>query len=203
MLLHFLSIQYFTAWLAMHPDLAYGVLACGMFFETLIGTNVFIPGELFLLGGSILAGQGTLSLAFVAPALYLGAAAGDSVNYWIGRRVGHALFKEGRRVFNLKNYHRGEAFFARFGDAAIFLARLIGPFNLVTPFLAGVYQVRYRTFLAYNIAGILVGVSAFIAAGFFFGRHSSVLLFVAHRYIFGVALLLGLGYAAYWYMTRE
>ncbi len=203
MLLHFFSLTYFTDWLAVHRGIAYSVLFLGMFFETLIGTNIFIPGELFLLGGSILAGAGVLNIFLVAPVLYAGGALGDSVNHYLGRRIGASLFKEGRVVFSLKNYHRGEIFFKRHGTLAIFLARLIGPFNLITPFLSGVYRVPYRTFLLYNIAGVLVGVSEFIAAGYFFGRHSQVLLFVMHRYVFALILMFGTGYLAFLYLTKK
>jgi len=203
MLLHFLNIAYFTSWLGAHRSIASFVLFGGMYFETLIGTNIFIPGELFLLGGSILAGVGILSPFVVIPVLYAGALLGDSTNYFIGRRVGDSLFKEGRKIFSRKNYERGEAFFEKNGHAAIFLARLIGPFNLVTPFLAGVYDVPYKTFLLYNVAGVFVGVGEFIIAGMFFGKHYSIFVWVLHRYVFALALMFGLGYLAFRYFSKE
>src|SRR5262245_30436372 len=143
----------FIAWLALHKGIAYAILFFGMFFETLVGTSFFIPGELFLLSGSILAGAGTLTLGFVIPALYAGAFAGDSVSYAIGRKLGPKCFKEGNRFLNPKNYESGKRMFEKHGLKAIFLARLIGPFNLIMPFLSGVYEVPYRTFLMYNVPG--------------------------------------------------
>jgi membrane protein DedA with SNARE-associated domain len=163
-------------WLSFHPNLAYLTLILGMFFETLIGTNIFIVGEAFLFAGPILAGTGILNIWFVAAALYAGAIIGDNVNYLLGKKFGAKLFKEGRWFLNPSNYEKGKQFFTRHGTKAIFLARLIGPFNLVMPFLSGVYRVPYRTFITFNTAGIVVGVGEFILAGYFLGG-SFVLLF--------------------------
>jgi membrane-associated protein len=181
----------FIAWLALHKGIAYAILFFGMFFETLVGTSFFIPGELFLLSGSILAGAGTLTLGFVIPALYAGAFSGDSTSYFIGRKLGPACFKDGNRFLNPKNYEAGKRMFEKHGLKAIFLARLIGPFNLIMPFLSGVYQVPYRTFLIYNVPGIIIGVGQFIIAGYFLGTHYGLLVaFLQRSFLFA---LIGLG----------
>lgn len=190
-------------WLQAHETVAHIILFVGMYFESLIGTNFFLPGEIFLLAGSTLAGIGGLYLPVVVVALYGGAMLGDSSSYWIGRKAGPSVFKEGRAVLNPKNYVRGEALFRKHGKKAIFLARLIGPFNLVTPFLAGIYRVSYRDFLLYNLPGIFIGVGQFIIVGYFFGAHFETALVVFRRYFF---VMLGVIFAVLvvrWYLKSE
>lgn len=188
------ALSAFMLWLTAHTSLAYYVLFLGGYFETLIGTCFFVPGELFLLSGSILAGTHALSLPLVLLALYGGAILGDSSSYFIGRRVGDSIFKEGRRFLSLENHAKGEALFAKYGLPAIFFARLLGPLSWITPFMSGVYNVPYRKFLPYNLAGIFVGVGEFIVAGYFFGHYASLIFPVMHRYLFFIGFLcLGLG----------
>jgi membrane-associated protein len=177
----------FSSWLGLHQNVAYIVLFFGTFFETLIGTCFFIPGELFLISGSVLAGAHVLSLPLVILALYGGAIAGDTTSFWIGHRIGPTLFKEGRPILSPENYRKGEALFAKYGTKAVFFARLLGPLSWITPFLAGVYKVPYKPFLIYNILGVLVGVGQFIIAGYFFGKHYQLFFWLVERYFVLIA----------------
>jgi len=199
-MLDFLNLSEFTSWLEAHETVAHLILFAGMYFESLVGTNFFLPGEIFLLAGSALAGIGGLYLPLVIAALYGGAVLGDSSSYWIGRKAGPSVFKEGRRILNPKNYARGEALFKKHGKKAIFFARLIGPMNLVTPFLAGIYRVPYREFLMFNIPGIVIGVGQFVIVGYFFGTNFEAALSIFRRYFFVVIGLVLAILAARWYV---
>ena len=178
-------------WLTIHQELAYIILFLGSYSETLIGMSFFVPGEVFFLSGSILAGAGVLNIWLVMLAIYPGAMLGDSSSYWIGRGLGSKVFKEGRRIFSIANYQKGEAFFRRHGNKSIFLARLLGPLSWITPFLAGAYKIPYDEFVRYNIPGILVGIGEFLIIGYFFGNQYQNILSVVQRYIleFGVVAL--------------
>lgn len=179
----------FMAWLTLHEQVAYWVLFVGSFFETLVFTSFFVPGELFLIAGAVLAGSHVLSILWVSIALYAGAIIGDNTSFFIGHHTGARVFKEGRRVLNPINYKKGSAFFERHGNKAIFLARLLGPLSWITPFLAGVYRVPYSTFVFYNTPGILFGVGEFLVVGYFFAdQYHRVLLLVEH-YFLGAVLL--------------
>ena len=197
---HILILTDFMTWLGIHETVAYLALFTGMYLETLVGTNFFLPGEIFLLSGAILAGRHVLELGFVMVAVYAGAIAGDSSSYWIGRKLGPSIFKEGRRLLNPKNYARGEVFFRKHGKKAIFLARLIGPFNLITPFLAGIYGISYRDFLKFNLPGILIGVGEFIAIGYFFGTHFETVFLILNRYFFVMLGAIVAFFGVRWYL---
>ena len=171
-----------TTFLTAHTLLAYGVLFLGAYFETMVGIAFVLPGEAFFLPGALLAGAGILNIWVVAIALYLGGMLGDTSSFWIGKRSGRALFKEGNKIFTPKNYKRGERLFKRFGTKAVFYARLLGPLSWITPFLAGAYDIPYRKFLLYNIPGVIVGIGEFLVVGYFFGNRYKEILGFLQKY---------------------
>ncbi len=184
------------AWLAAHTSLAYLVLFLGAYFEALIGPSLFIPGELFLLSGSILAGTHVLNIWLVMLVLYGGAILGDTSSYWIGRFIGTSIFTKDGKFFNEKNYHRIEKLIDKYGLPGIFLARLVGPFSKLAPVTAGIFEIPFSKFLLYNIPGVIVGCGEFIVAGYFFGNRYQLMLWIIERYtliivLFGVAAVLG------------
>jgi membrane-associated protein len=196
-------IDTFMAWLATHKELAYLILFLGMYFETLVITSVILPGEIFLLAGPVLAGIGALNPGLVILALYGGAVLGDSSSYEIGRRFGTSLFKEGRLIFNPKNYQKGEAFFKKHGLKSIFLSRLLGPVSWITPFLAGTYAIPYRKFLKYNLLGIFVGIGQFIVVGYFFANNYETIIKLVGRYtFFTIAIIISI-FVIIWYVRKN
>ena len=179
----FLDPTVIVAFLEAHTVLAYGVLFLGAYAETVIGVGFFVYGELFFLPGAILAGSHILNLWLIMLALYGGGICGDSTSYAIGRYFGIKLFKAEKKFFNLTNYAKGERFFDTYGHKSIFLARLMGPFSWVTPFLAGVFKIPYRIFLAYNVPGVIVGIGQFIVIGYFFGSSWHLILSFVQTYV--------------------
>ena len=193
----------FMAWLAAHVHLAYFILFLGAYFEALIGPSFFIPGELFLLSGSILAGTGVLDIWFVISVLYAGAILGDSSSYFIGRHIGKSIFHERKKILSLKNYKKIEDTLEKYGPRAIFVARLFGPFNKIMPALAGIFEIPFPTFLAYNIPGVIIGVGEFIVAGYFFGNQYVLVLWLIERYSVLFFALIGLALFAHWYFISR
>ncbi len=193
----------FIAYLSVHTNLAYLILFLGSYFEAFVGPSFFIPGEVFLLSGSILAGSHVLNIWFVCGVLYGGAILGDSTSYWIGRYVGTSLFHEKNRFLSMKNYRKAEGFIDKYGHQAIFFARLIGPLNKIAPVAAGMFEIPFGTFLLYNIPGVIVGVGEFIVAGYFFGDRYELILLILERYSVLIALLLGLAFFAHKYWKSD
>jgi membrane-associated protein len=163
------STNALIGWMAVHSHITYLILFAGSFFETFIFSSFFIYGEIFFLAGAILASTHAVSIWLVVPILYGGAILGDTASYYCGHRLGASIFKEHRKLFSIANYNRGLRFFEKHGNKAVFLARISGPISWVMPFMAGAYKVPYRSFLIYNIAGVIIGVGQFIVLGYFFG----------------------------------
>jgi membrane-associated protein len=199
-----LQPQQLAELLSHYRHTAYLVLFLGAFFETLIPFSLAILGEVFFLSGALLAGLGALNIWAVMLALYLGGILGDNASYWIGRRYGRGLFDSLAQwplvggLFRAENYERGMAFFQRCGAAAVFIARLSGPFSWVMPALAGAFHLNYGTFLRFNTLGVILGISQFILLGFFFGSHLDTVLDWFDRYGLPVTTTLVLSTMASW-----
>jgi membrane-associated protein len=190
------------AWLALHTHIAYAVLFLGAYFEALVGPSFFIPGEIFLLSGSILAGTHVLNIWLVVFMLYAGAILGDMTSYWIGRAIGTSIFHDRKKFLNFTNYRKIEALIEKYGLSAIFFARLIGPFNKIAPVAAGIFEIPFRKFLLYNIPGVLIGCGEFIVAGYFFGNRYELVLWLVERYMLLLILIVSFAVLLVWYFRK-
>jgi membrane-associated protein len=193
----FVTVGVFVKWLAIHRAIAYNILFLGAYFEVLIFTCWFIPGELFFYSGSILAGAHVLYLPWVALALYSGALLGDSTNYAIGRYAQLSIFKENSKFMHPKFSKKIEQLFQRHGPKAVFVGRLLGPIAWITPVFAGAYGMKYKTFIKYNVPGVLIGVGELIAVGYFFGNRYQVALWLIERYSILIFILASAAFLFY------
>ncbi|MBI5912852.1 VTT domain-containing protein [Candidatus Azambacteria bacterium] len=127
----------------------------GMIFaESGLFFGFFFPGESLLFTAGILASQGLLDFYILAPLVFAGAVLGDTVGYAFGRKVGPAIFtSENSLFFNKKNIERTRTFYEKYGTKTIILARFVPIVRTFAPIFAGVGQMRYKTFLAYNLIG--------------------------------------------------
>jgi len=152
----------------------YVVLALIVFAETGLVVTPFLPGDSLLFAAGALASpaESQLNVHLLALVLFACAVAGDSVNYWIGSRVGPAVFKREDSLFlRKKHLERAHAFFERYGGRAIVLARFVPVVRTFVPFVAGAGAMHYRHFMIYNVLGGFAWVYFFTYAGFFFGAH--------------------------------
>jgi membrane-associated protein len=129
-----------------------------------------LPGESLLFTGGLLAAQGTLNIWVLAPAVAVVAILGDQTGYFIGRRIGPALFKKEDSRFFKKHYvTESHAFFEKYGPMAIILARFMPFVRTFTPVVAGVSYMRYPVYLAFDIVGGVLWGGGATVAGYFLG----------------------------------
>ena len=96
---------------------------------------------------------------------------GDQTGYFIGRRIGPALFKkEDSRFFKQHHVTESHAFFEKYGPMAIILARFMPFVRTFTPVVAGVSYMRYPVFLGFDIVGGILGVRVRRCRGYFLGN---------------------------------
>jgi membrane-associated protein len=169
-----LLLQTFGGW-------TYGILFLVIFCETGLVVTPFLPGDSLLFATGAFAAKGsfslggTLSSSGSAGILFLllsaAAVAGDTVNYWIGRKVGpKVFFKENVRFLNKKHLERTHAFYERHGGKTIIIARFIPIIRTFAPFVAGIGQMSYWRFISYNVIGGVAWIALCIGAGFQFGN---------------------------------
>lgn len=148
---------------------AYPLLFAIIFLETGLVVTPFLPGDSLLFVAGAFAGTGALNLWLLFLSLTIAAIIGDTVNYWIGHRVGLVIF-DGRIPFLKKAYlERTQEFYERHGGKTIILARFVPIVRTFAPFVAGVGTMAYGRFLSYNVIGGVAWVAIFLVAGYFFG----------------------------------
>jgi len=148
----------------------YLILFTIVFIETGLVVMPFLPGDSLLFAAGAFAATGALDVWVVFVLLAFAAILGDTVNYWIGHRLGPRVFREDVRFLKREYLERTQQFYEKHGGKTIFLARFIPIIRTFAPFVAGVGTMRYGKFIVYNVVGALVWTSLFTLAGFFFGN---------------------------------
>lgn len=154
----------------MFGSFSYVVLFLVVFAETGLVVTPFLPGDSLLFIAGTLAGSGLLNIWAVYLTLLIAAIVGDTVNYFLGHRFGTRVFtKEDSWLFNKNYLDKTRAFYEKHGKKTIILARFVPIIRTFAPFVAGVGQMHYSTFLAYNVIGAFIWVTSLTFAGYFFG----------------------------------
>ena len=148
----------------------YLILFLVIFMETGFVVTPFLPGDSLLFAAGTFAALGALDITLVFLLLFAAAVLGDTANYWIGRRIGPRVFERNSRWLKREYLERTHRFYERHGGKTIFLARFIPIIRTFAPFVAGVGEMSYGRFLAYNVVGGLVWTGGFTFLGYFFGN---------------------------------
>lgn len=129
--------------------------------------GVLVPGEIAVLLGGVLAGQGRISLAAVLVAAVLGAVLGDQVGYVVGARYGERVL--GRipdRFLDAARLEKGQAFVRRLGVKAVIAGRWTASLRALVPGLCGMARMPYRRFAAANAVGGSLWAVTIVLAGY-------------------------------------
>jgi membrane-associated protein len=153
----------------------YAVMFLVIFAETGLIVFPFLPGDSFLFVGGAVAAVAGLNVHALVALLIVAAILGDSVNYAVGRYMGPKVFsragKPGIWRFVRPQYlSHTQEFFDKYGGFTIIVGRFVPIVRTFAPFLAGVAQMPYRTFLPFNIVGGVVWIASLVYLGYFFGN---------------------------------
>ena len=142
-----------------------------VFAETGLLVGFFLPGDSLLITAGLVAATGTLDIWTLSVLLTVAAVVGDSTGYAIGYRAGPRLFtREESRWFARRHLVRTHEFYERHGGKTIVLARFIPIIRTFAPVVAGVGQMEYRRFVAYNVVGGVAWVWGLLWAGYLLGQ---------------------------------
>jgi membrane protein DedA with SNARE-associated domain len=159
------------------------------------------PGETALVLAAVLASQGKLNIWLVIPIGILSAIIGDNIGYLLGRRVGREVLSapgpfQHRRV---KLITVGDAYFAKHGGKTVFLGRWIALIRVATAWLAGINEMRFAHFFAWNaLGGITWGITYGLLG--YFGGKAVIHVLSDVGIVAGIALAVGI---IAWVLSRR
>jgi membrane-associated protein len=148
----------------------YALLFFVIFIETGFVVTPFLPGDSLIFAASTFAARGALNPWFMFGLLAIAAVVGDSVNYWIGHRIGQRAYTGEIKWIKKEYMERTHAFFEKHGGKTIFLARFVPIIRTFAPFVAGISRMSYGFFFRWNVIGGISWVAVFTLLGYFFGN---------------------------------
>lgn len=156
---------------AQYGTWTYAILFLIIFCETGLVVTPFLPGDSLIFAVGALAAKDALNLYLVSVLMIVAAIIGDTLNYWIGYKIGPRIFSsEESRWLNRQHLERTHQFYEKYGGKTIIIARFMPIIRTFAPFVAGIGRMSYGRFLVYNVAGGIVWIVIFIAAGYLFGN---------------------------------
>jgi membrane-associated protein len=158
-----------------------------VFAETGLFFGFFFPGDSLLFTAGIFASQGFFSIEVLLICCIIAAILGDSVGYWSGKKYGRQLFdRDAGFFFKKKRLYDAELFYEKHGKSTIIIARFVPIIRTFAPIVAGIGNMKYRSFISYNVFGGIAWVSALLLSGYFLGG----LIPNPDKYIIPIAFLI-------------
>ena len=149
------------------------LVACLIVFaETGLLVGFFLPGDslLFLVGLNLGTIWTDVPIWLACFALSTFALAGDQTGYWIGRRLGPAVFnRPNSRFFSQRNVERAHEFFETYGQKAVIIAHFVPIMRTFVPVAAGVGKMSWRKFTLYNVIAVIGWATGVTLLGYFLG----------------------------------
>jgi membrane protein DedA with SNARE-associated domain len=165
-----------------------------------------VPEETILIVAGYLVWHGHLRFSIVLVVGVIGAAAGDNLGYWLGRRYGQTAVERLARWAAVDAERMGSMrrFVARYGAVGVFLGRFFPGLRFIAGPLAGASGLGLRPFFVANVFGAAVFVPYAVGLGYALGcgldTYVVELRHAEHVLLVGVILCVG-GFAG-WRMLR-
>lgn len=161
-----------------------------------------VPSELIMTFGGVLAAQGHLNLLAVVAAGVLGNVVGSYIAWFIGRYVGRAAILSFGRYFLIKaeDLDRAEKWFARRGELAVFVGRLLPVIRTFISLPAGAGEMNLVKFGLFTLLGSIPFDLVLGVAGYELGSNYESIVKVFQDLGYVVALLAAVGIGIFFYL---
>jgi len=145
-----------------------------IFAETGLLIGFFLPGDSLIVTAGLLAAQPQfgLNIWLLGVLLTVAAIVGNTLGYAIGRYSGPRLFtRDDSLLFKKKHLFRAQEFYQRHGGKTLVLARFMPIVRTFVPVVAGMAQMEYKAYTAYNVLGAVLWIWSMLFIGFVLGRY--------------------------------
>ena len=162
-----------------------------------------LPSEIIMPFSGYLVYTGRFKLAWVALAGAVGCNVGSLVAYYVGALGGRPLAeKYGRYVLvTRQDLELADRWFARYGDWAVFFARLLPVVRTFIALPAGVARMNFLRFNVYTFLGSLPWCLALAYAGLKLGERWTILRQYFHRFDTAIVILIVI--AGAWFVRNR
>jgi membrane protein DedA with SNARE-associated domain len=134
--------------------------------------GMWLPGETALIAAAVYASKGQLPIVGVIAVAAAAAIIGDNIGYWLGREVARPLLHRYPRLRRISDrvLPPAERFFKRHGGKAVFFARFFGGVRVTGAWMAGISQMSWWRFLAWNAFGGIVWATGVGLIAYYVGK---------------------------------
>ena len=162
--------QYLNQIIQTYGLWTYAILFLIVFVETGLVIMPFLPGDSLLFAAGTFAALGSLDVWVLWLVIFVAAVLGDTLNYWIGSKIGPRAFDQDMRFMKREYLEKTQEFYEKHGGKTIILARFVPIVRTFAPFVAGVGTMNYRRFFTFNVVGAFLWTTIFVFLGYFFGN---------------------------------
>jgi membrane protein DedA with SNARE-associated domain len=173
------------------------------FLETLLFVGFMFPGSVALIAIGGLIATGYLDLWSTLAWAFAGAVVGDNISFWIGVYFQEPLKRSRLYQQHLDAFHKGEAFFQKYGSYSVAIGRFVGPIRAVIPAIAGSMGMSGRKFFIVNVVSALFWAPAYILPGMFFGDILKRLKEYVHIEFWSLSIIIVLIAIVYFLIRRS
>ena len=162
-----------------------------------------IPSEVTMVFGGFLVSRGELDFFWVAMLGTIANVVGSWIAYWVGLRGGRPLIERWGKYIFLREHEldRAEVWFARRGDMAVFVSRLLPVVRTFISLPAGVARMPFGKFTLYTFLGCLPWTFALTWAGLILGDNWETVLRYGEPISWAIAIA-GVAFITWWLVRR-
>lgn len=185
----------------------------GVFLLILI-ENIFppIPSEVILTLGGFMTTTTTMTKLGIIIASTLGSVAGAAILYWFGTwlnvaRLEKIVRKYGRILrLSMKDIHKAEAWFEKYGAWAVFLGRLVPIVRSLISVPAGMSKMNFWLFLWFTTLGTLIWNTVLVSLGVTVGENWNKIIEYMDIYsnmVYIILAIVGIVFLVWYFKKRN
>src|SRR5439155_7114825 len=146
--------------------------------------------------GGIYAGRGNLSIALVIAVAAVAGILGETLSYWLGRRYGVRMIRRLPLANRFEEHlDRARGYFRRHGGKTVFIGRYVSVAGTFMPFAAGMSDMPFLRFLAFDAAAICAWAAGVSLLGYFLNSQIDLVDTILSKFGWGLLILVALGVA--------
>lgn len=147
-------------------------IECGLLFPFLPGDTLLFAMGLFIAEGKvdILPVGHFGDLVFAIVVYCVAAFAGNISGYLIGTKIGPAIYERDGRIVKRQYLEQTSRFFDEHGHSALVVGRFVPFVRTYITLVAGVTEMKRRTFFTWSAIGAVAWVSSLLLIGYGLGK---------------------------------